>query len=60
MVEMKFSGSSTENLIRQIQAFAENVKFVKEGSGKRGRHEKKETPGCDNCNLGEEQQKPVP
>ena len=37
MVEMKFQGNNTENLIRQIVAFVERVE-LKETS-KRGRHE---------------------
>ena len=38
MIEIKFSGNSMENLLRQISAFAEKVE-VKE-TPKRGKHER--------------------
>lgn len=54
MVEIKFTGTSIENLVRQIVAFADKVD-IKEGSGKRGRHEKKETAGDNHGDLGKAQ-----
>ena len=52
MVEIKFTGTSTENLVRQIQAFVEKVE-IKEGGKRRGKHEK-ETAGSDNGDMGKE------
>ena len=53
MIEIKFSGNSMENIIRQIQAFAEKIE-VKEVK-KRGKHEAKEAAGNRDRDLGEEQ-----
>ena len=54
MIEIKFSGNSMENIVRQIQAFADKIE-LKEGGKKRGRHEK-ETAGGDHGDLGKPQQ----
>lgn len=54
MITIEFTGTSIENLIRQIVAFADKVD-IKEGSGKRGRHEKKEAAGGDHGDLGKAQ-----
>lgn len=53
MIEIKFSGNSIENIIRQIVAFAEKVE-VKEGGKKGG---KKETAGGCDIFVGEKQRK---
>ena len=42
MVEIKFSGTTTENLIRQVQAFAERVEI--RDAKKAGKHERIEQP----------------
>ena len=50
MIEIKFTGNSIENLIRQIAAFAEKVE-VKEGGKKNGK-----TAGSRDRDLGKGQQ----
>ena len=52
MIEIKFEGNNMENVLRQIQAFAERVE-VKEVK-KRGKHEsgEKASAGEDHGDLG--------
>lgn len=51
MIEIKFSGTSAENVLRQIVAFVEKAEESTKGAVKHGK-QKKQTAGSADGDLG--------